>query len=509
MICKAPYFHFYFNVIFFMSLQYFTNSIRCCDSHTGASCAVDSLLEMYFYSIHKFDNILMNLNNGALLEELNAVCAMRETLSEVSCKMRDGVWDWLVTNLPGAYAEKGRNDAEFIAGLKEVVNEGGEEFQSLLHGTCYCPKCKLSFQCEDSIGIVSLHSPKSPSQGSIDDCIIHEYSKRLRHITKHCLKCKGKLQVTDMTLSLPRFLVVELGMVNGMNPQDPPFVIKEEIFVGGMDYELTGAVVMRPEHFFNVVKVGEQYAKIDGYPPIDEIEHYPKIFVSFSGAIQNDELDASLTYTTSPLNSTGVHVVVYHRKDAGKEIAFMPVLNKQHEDTPRVELHLGESVPDSNGQTEYTPPDPRKKKLKQSIPCMGTAPAFCKSSVIKKSFTASVQAKSRKINKGLQGIVGISDTVNLNNCNVKIKVVNDFVFFSCKDMFKALNMSNHIRSEGYRMLDKRLTKLGLCVDEVFIKEGCRRKFIRIDAVYGIVWEKKVKVRHGYRHRPLLKEIYCH
>lgn len=55
--------------------------------------------------------------------------------------------------------------------------------------------------------------------------------------------------------------------------QKPPFVVQDEMMLVEVEYQLTGAVVMGPDHFLNV---GEQYALIDGYPPMKGMHHYPK-----------------------------------------------------------------------------------------------------------------------------------------------------------------------------------------------------------------------------------------
>ncbi|KAJ8048222.1 hypothetical protein HOLleu_00451 [Holothuria leucospilota] len=140
-------------------------------------------------------------------------------------------------------------------------------------------------------------------------------------------------------------------MVDGKNPQNPPFVVHEEFLLYNVEYQLTGAVVMRPDHFFNVVKVGEQYALINGYPPMEDMHHYPKMFTSFSGAFRKDETDVSLTYTTDPANATGVHVLLYHCKEHNIEVSLMSVPNLFVD-----ENNLGESsVDNQNCSKELLP----------------------------------------------------------------------------------------------------------------------------------------------------------
>ncbi|KAJ8042552.1 hypothetical protein HOLleu_13637 [Holothuria leucospilota] len=152
------------------------------------------------------------------------------------------------------------------------------------------------------------------------------------------------MDVGDMYLSLPKFLLIEVGLIAGKNLQNPPFLIGEDIHVAGKEYELTGAVIMRPDHFYNVVKHGEQY----------KIPSFPKIISSFSGAVRNDELDAALLYKTDPSNPVGVHVLLYHSKEVGRaSIPFKPfILVQERTSAAKVDNPSGIFVSEDNSSDD-------------------------------------------------------------------------------------------------------------------------------------------------------------
>ena len=86
--------------------------------------------------------------------------------------------------------------------------------------------------------------------------------------------------------NLPHFVVVEVGLVNAKNMQDPPLQISEMITIMNESYLLTGAIIMRPGHFYSVVQAGGGYVNVDGLPSRDDCPG--PIFKTFSGAVRRD-----------------------------------------------------------------------------------------------------------------------------------------------------------------------------------------------------------------------------
>ena len=69
----------------------------------GATCSVDNILDMYYYGVFKIDARLYNSDN-VFLNQVNATCSFLETNNYISCDLREEPWDWLVQNLPHAFA---------------------------------------------------------------------------------------------------------------------------------------------------------------------------------------------------------------------------------------------------------------------------------------------------------------------------------------------------------------------------------------------------------------------
>ncbi|KAJ8018649.1 hypothetical protein HOLleu_43261 [Holothuria leucospilota] len=80
---------------------------------------------------------------------------------------------------------------------------------------------------------------------------------------RHCenLRCTVGTHV-NFRVKNPAY---ELGMVDGKTPQNPPFVVQEEILLHNVEYQLTGAVVLRPGHFISVATFGA-YIKMRNIP---------------------------------------------------------------------------------------------------------------------------------------------------------------------------------------------------------------------------------------------------
>ena len=82
--------------------------------------------------------------------------------------------------------------------------------------------------------------------------------------------------------------------------------------------ELVGAVVMQPDHFITISKVGEKFILFDG------VLQKPISYASFGGAVTGtDSVDRS--FLTSPDSKYGVHVLLYKKVKEG--MASVPLLS--------------------------------------------------------------------------------------------------------------------------------------------------------------------------------------
>ena len=116
-------------------------------------------------------------------------------------------------------------------------------------------------------------------------------------------KCKGCKESKVENILLPEFLMLEIGLVNYRNGQDPPILIPEEFHLcEDLSYKLVGAVL-----FFCIVKVDNRYVVLD------DLKDKPVSYQCFSGAITNDFQVLQDHHFTSPIHD-GIHILLYASK---------------------------------------------------------------------------------------------------------------------------------------------------------------------------------------------------
>ncbi|KAJ8028319.1 hypothetical protein HOLleu_30522 [Holothuria leucospilota] len=242
---------------------------------------------------------------------LNETCKKRKFVhGAVDCSIREPVWNWLVEELKGAYSPKGTHEAEIIQGVRALISHCMDLFEANFNCACYCNVCKGTYKVFESAGLfICSMMNLQRSSGSLEKALEFEILSQLSTKLKQHRSCKGELQLGDANISLPRFLVVELGLIEGRNYQVPPVQVKEDITVGGISYTLTAAVVMRKGHFLNVVKHDECFIRIDGKPLSGGHTFCAN---TFAGALKGNETISEHVYRTSP-NNLGVHVLLYKR----------------------------------------------------------------------------------------------------------------------------------------------------------------------------------------------------
>ena len=270
-------------------MQQFVNSFRCnkhdhC-SALGASCSVDSLLELYFFCI--FYNVDLIEPENALLKCLNKACLERIRGGDL-CLIRLPVWNWCVENLPEAFHPMGRNDAEILVA-----------FQFLCQHPFFLPIRKSAVPCNDCtvqmplpVTLTSLGN----TRGYLPDAIIYEIAQA------QCRSCSPYFTVDNITL--PPVLTVELGIVQFRNRQNPPVIIPENIHLVGVSYTLTGAVLVRPDHFFCIAKVGNMFCVFDDLS--DEVRQ----FLTFTAAVTGDCRQMEKQHITTD-HVHGIHIFIY------------------------------------------------------------------------------------------------------------------------------------------------------------------------------------------------------
>ena len=142
-------------------VPYFLNGVRCPSHQHGASCAVDALIELFYQCIFKFGFGIPFHNRGALVSKLLEVCKFRDA-KNITCAMRDNVWDWLEGNLGNAYRNRGGGTDEILPGVQSVINQFPGVFSSRFDCQLLCKKCNTSVT-----GSVSSDLPSVPSHDDL------------------------------------------------------------------------------------------------------------------------------------------------------------------------------------------------------------------------------------------------------------------------------------------------------------------------------------------------------
>lgn len=228
-----------------MSIFHFENSLRCNAHAHGSSCAVDSLLELYYYGIFKFKG---PLKGGSLVHLLNDISLLRQSMHQKpDCVWREPVWDWLVAKHGHAFAPKGRGDAEFLVGLRELCRQSDTFEMSFMCNTL-CSICKLTGDTFSHINMLSITSKSNKlGNGFLKNVAPKQLEAYCRSQLPIC--CKQKRNAIEGSLTLPEFLVLELNIVDAHNIYEPPLEIEDQFTLWDSAYDLVSSVVVEPGHF--------------------------------------------------------------------------------------------------------------------------------------------------------------------------------------------------------------------------------------------------------------------
>ena len=222
-----------------MLVPFFKNNFRCTEHSQcgiGASCAIDVLLELYYFGVFKNTSNQEILSNRlGLIGHLNSTSRLREVNQSPTCMMRKPVWKWLVDNIPNAYSPKGRPDAEILEALRRIGKEPG----FFIKKEPACCKCGQVSPLEDLVVPSPLPITFTVAEsvyGHIPDAVSASLMQ---------YKCKGCKESKVENILLPEFLMLEIGLVNYRNRQDPPILIPEEFHLcEDLSYKLVGAVMV-------------------------------------------------------------------------------------------------------------------------------------------------------------------------------------------------------------------------------------------------------------------------
>ena len=506
----------------------------------GASCAIDVLLEFFFHSVYKKKGSLMDCQNG-LQRKLNDACLERDRLSEATCESRHMVWDWLVENLPESYAPKGRGDAEILQAFRCLSNESDLPLFQMrkLSQTCaHCGTKDLGQTIQNP-----LYLPVTTARekhGYLPDCI--------REILSSAKCCHCKSGMSSVSHTLPEYFMIELGIVNRKN--NIPTLIPEVFVLDALKFELVGAVLVRQDHFYCIVKHNAIFMVMD------DLKDSCPVYQSFSGAMTgNRYLIQDHHVTTNKEN--GIHILIYSVSNIFQESTSLKIhLHRQEREPSENRAESGERQNNQEGSMESNNVKRNDQQvntglsredvdLKEKSPVHGHK---TQEDVKSKTLTAARKllqqlksqqrlstnatqmmdgghisqsdeegrAKTRdsfggrvsKPNKSKEEYTPASSIKehdvhvhqqdadsrkSQNNCsllgnNFSFKEHSGKIFLPCKTLFQFCGLRSHINKEGFKFIDKRLERHKFSVDEHFLYSGklMMRDFISVEAFRCVI-----------------------
>ena len=271
-------------------MQQFVNSFRCrahdyC-SGIGASCSVDTLLELFYYCIYY--HVDVDGSRNSLIQCLNEACQNRIRGGEL-CLIRLPVWHWCVDFLPEAFSPMGRRDAEILIAFQQMCKH-------LLFTPVSIRGKEACTFCTFQMPLPITWSSSGVTNGDLSNAVIIEIT------LAQCKPCAENFSVENFVF--PQILVLELGIVNFRNMQNPPIVIPEHLSILTSTYTLTGAVLVRQDHFYCIAKVGLNFCVFD------DLKNEVQAFRTFSGAVTSCRMTSERIHKTSP-KDPGIHILLF------------------------------------------------------------------------------------------------------------------------------------------------------------------------------------------------------
>ena len=291
-------------------VSHFINGLKCSNHDHGASCAVDALLELFYYGIYKHDAFLQQSDStDGLCSKLISTCIAREAYG-ADCSIREQIWMDLVNVLPHAYYPQGRRDAEILAALQTVALTPGPSFQTEHAGELHCcnPICSNTqnfFFTSSALHYLdaTLNNRCNGNIARVIEESLHQ-SVMQELMFRRCDACLDQFYLGNFQSQTSRFFMVALGLSSdARNLQLPQVVVPEVITVRGCLYHLRGAIQMEPGHFLAICKVGDQFGVFDGCLP------NMAMFSTFAAAVSRSS-DSQREKVLSG-DDKGIHILLY------------------------------------------------------------------------------------------------------------------------------------------------------------------------------------------------------
>lgn len=266
----------------------------------------------------------------------------------------------------------------------------------------------------------------------------------------------------------------------------------------------------------------------------------PQRFSTFSGALHADHMVTSVVHTTSPEHD-GIHVILYHKVEEGS--CNVPLNNAM---TRISSMHETRNINDTPCTQDLTDLLNQSRESTSSCDQTSSNAQPCVSSIVQ-SIDTSVQSSitvnqtlTQEGNKTSEKLLGenellvptsidsvnsdnldssqdgeenscslddlqdptfmqgscnsiFNDVVNLNGKDVNIQNNGSGMYLLCSDIFDALDMQKHIAKEGFKFIDKHLSKFGITKHDAFMFKGKKRNMVTVEAVLALLTDRPFKL----------------
>ena len=341
------------------SLTHFANGLLCKHHKHGATCAIDTIIELFHFALLGNDgsfSVLWQFN--PLIEALMKSSAIRTSVGP-SCDAREPVWNLLVQYLPAAFSPKGRGDAELLEGILLLVQNTQYKFVSQFNGLNGCQSCNITCNISAVTDPVVFYDDMTSHfyNGQLPPALMKLLETTVYRQLENILYCNCGSHLTPMTtgIHMSDFVVLSLNLSqpNCRNRQVPSIVVPEDMGLFGTQYCLCGAVQMGQagDHFVAIVR------RDNCFVVLDDLADSPQIFATFAAALSRSD-DPNRCKVLSPDDSS-VCLLIYVKHSLTSSNAspdtYLPGGIVQDDTTTAMEVTTAENDNDSASSPHSSP----------------------------------------------------------------------------------------------------------------------------------------------------------
>ena len=294
---------------------HFINGLRCQSHRHGASCAVDTLMEIFKQCFMDRDPTLITYREcNLLMSALIRATEARAVFGPV-CEVRDTVWDLLVHILPNAYHPKGRHDADIEAAFQFLSHNTGTKFALSNSSLLACTRCGVNRHVTASTSPILYYTQgvngMYPNNLAAGVCATLQQQIADQFTTVRLCSCDSQLINVKNSVYMPDFLMLRLEVSgdNIRNLQVPSVVAPQSMCIMGHMYILVGAIQMGPTggHFLGIT-----LSNHGTFVVTDDLQDCVGEFPTFSAAVSRCVLKHSWETPLTPQHA-GVPMLFYQK----------------------------------------------------------------------------------------------------------------------------------------------------------------------------------------------------